>query len=163
MFSELFWLGLSFTILVLVGYKSAKNTVKSELDERIFAVESTVLGALHARVEAKIALDALHVERDRMISITQKLLEEASVEAEAMMAVAQKKVLSIVGTYEQLIKTSDIQWEKEITDNFKKKALSTLIKLVEDTITQELTEEDRSNIINRCIPHLSNALHDAQF
>ena len=148
------WRIINFGILVFLLYKVGKKPFKEFLSSRKEKIETAIVEAENAlklaedrKKEYEEKIKNLEKEKE---SILEQFKKEGEAEKERIIASAEIKAQKII---EQAKSTAaqEIEKEKEL---IKVKTTEKVIKLAEELIKKNITEEDQKRIINNSIERM---------
>ncbi|CAL7963451.1 F-type H+-transporting ATPase subunit b [Alphaproteobacteria bacterium] len=146
-FSEIFWVTLSFFILLFSVYKPAKKMIIATLDGRISKIQDEIKEASTLKEEAYQRLIVLKEGYTEALGNNALLMSQAKLEAESILEEAKARVVEIAKKGEDLIREHQIQQERDIINKIKQDVMVSVLSAVEEILLKNLSYSDQVNIL----------------
>ena len=153
------WLVFSFVTLMILAFIFGRKSVTSILDSKIEKIRHDISAAEKLQTEAELLLNQYKsnlqnasVEADRIIAKAKKQAEDIRIQSE-------QDFNDTMARRELMLKTRIDQMERAAVDDIRRYAAELAVSATTEIISQKLSEQKASSLMDETISHIGEKLN----
>ena len=148
-FDEKFWLAIAFVVFVLLLVKLAGKTIVNMLSAKSDAIRQSLEDAKKARESAEALLEKAQQYHDESKSYADKLIAEASKEAEQLAQKAKEEIdAEISKKTAAAIKRVEMEQDIAIKE-VKKKIVANALDVLSKNLKSDITDQEHEKLLSK--------------
>jgi F-type H+-transporting ATPase subunit b len=153
------WLVFSFATFIILAFVFGRQSIMGSLDTKIEKIRNDIASAekLHAEADAMLAsyksnLQNASVEADRIIA-------KAKIQADDIRKQAEKDFEDTMARRESMLKTRIEQMERSAVDDIRRYAAELAVSATSEIISQKLSSQSANSLADDSINRISEKLN----
>lgn len=150
------WLTLSFSIFLLILWKTGKSAILSGLDKRIEDIRQELETSENLRIEAQELLAQYQRKHRDAMKESQDIIATAEQRAAEIRKKAEADLDDLVKRREQQLQERLSRMKETVEQDVRQYASEVVIKATEELIAQNIKKKDHTALIDQAIKSVAN-------
>ncbi len=153
------WVFVSFAIFVVLAVVFGRATVLKLLDDKIASIRTEIANAEALRNEAQALLNEYEQKQKTALSETQRLIEDAKVQASDLHKRADQDLVDTIARREAMLKDRIQRMEETAIDDIRRYAADLAVSATQEIIAQKLDQSQAARLNDDTIRKVSENLN----
>ena len=157
-YDPLFWVLISFLLLILIGFGPIKTRVITYLDTRTAEIRSTLEKAQNLREEAQLVVAEQQVQQQKSQKEAQTIIEQAKEQARLFEQQAYRDLEFLITQRQAQLQARITQMEVKALESIRDKILKTAVAASRHLLQQRLASLGRDPSVDQTLTDLPTYL-----